>query len=82
MKSTPWAVAAAATGVFAPAVVVAVVVRIAQGDFAAVVMPSVPITVALPVGLGFGARAAWRKALGRESAQPVAGERAWQVRAK
>ncbi|MFD3455154.1 hypothetical protein ACFWVC_23620 [Streptomyces sp. NPDC058691] len=79
MKSLPWAVAAVAIGLTALTVVVAVVVQIAHGNRAPVVMPSVPITVALPVALGFGARAAWRKALSREGAPPVVDERSWQA---
>lgn len=45
-------------------------------------MPSVPITIALAVALGFGARAAWRRALGREGALPLVDRRAWRARQK
>ncbi|MFF3946493.1 hypothetical protein ACFYYN_16860 [Streptomyces sp. NPDC001902] len=76
MKSAHWTavvLALAALGI----------VVVAEGNHAPVVMPSLPITVLLPVGLGLGARHASRRATGRRGAPSVGVDhRAWQSRGR
>lgn len=80
VKSAHWT--AVVLALAALAVVVGVVVAVAEGNHAPVVMPSLPITVLLPVGLGLGARHAWRKATGRGTPSVGVDHRAWQSRGR
>ncbi|MFD8072835.1 hypothetical protein ACFV3E_09290 [Streptomyces sp. NPDC059718] len=78
MKSAHWT---AAVVLALAALGVAVAVNVAEGDHAPVVMPSLPITVLLPVGLGLGgARLAWRRATGRGAPSVGVEHQAWPSR--
>ncbi|WUD76297.1 hypothetical protein OG937_33715 [Streptomyces sp. NBC_00510] len=83
MESAHWTAAAVVLALAALGVVVAAVavaVNVAEGDHAPVVIPSLPITVLLSVGLGLGARLAWRRATGRGAPSVGVEHQAWPSR--